>query len=156
MKILQAKNKAKALLEQEGLGDWSVFTNDSSSTVAKVDLDRKRLTYSSRYIKIATEDEFYRTTMHEIAHALLPFEAGHGDEFIEKCRDLNPDQPYDLYCISSPIQRYELKCPECGFSELSNSTKKLYCPKCSSAGRGVFEYIRSENVLEEKAWASIS
>lgn len=146
MKLLRAIEKAKALLKEQGLEDWSVFTNDSCSVVAKVQFDRKRLIYSKRYIMIATEQEFHDTTMHEIAHILVPHDENHGSDFIDKCRELCT--PYSEYCIESPIHKYNMTCPKCERGCGTNSNLPMACPYC------MCELVRTPNVLLETVWAS--
>lgn len=153
-KIMIAIDKAKDIFSSVGLNGWTVWTNNSYSVIAKVQFDRKRLVYSKRYITIATEEEFLKTTMHEAAHALLPYGVGHGDEFVKLCNELNPDNPYDFYCISAPIHKYILTCPWCGDIGGTNFNKPIFCVPCSMSGRGVYELVRTNNDLEVREWAS--
>ena len=153
-KTTEALRYARSILSSVGLSDWSVWSNNSYSTVGRTHFDRKRIVFSKRYIAIAAKEEFKRAVLHEAAHAIAGYEADHNEDFVEVCRKISPDQPYDAYCISPPIYRYNLICPVCGDTGETNKNTPLFCEVCPKEGRGVIEYRKINNDLEVTEWAS--
>ena len=153
-KTIQAIRYAKSILSDVGLSDWSVWSNNSYSVIGKAEFDGKRIVFSKRYIAIATKEEFRRAVLHEAAHVLAGYGAGHGEEFVDVCRRISPSEPYDSYCIAAPIHKYDITCPECGDVGQTNRNIPLFCGSCAVSGRGVFEYARTNNDPEVTEWAS--
>lgn len=143
----------RGVLDSVGLSDWSLWTNDSYSVIGKVQFERKRIVFSKRYVAIASKEELRRATLHEAAHAILET-IEHDKEFVELCSRLSPDKPYDKYCISAPIHKYNMICPVCGDTGETNKNTPIFCELCPGEGRGVNEYIKTDNKLDVKEWAS--
>lgn len=157
-KIDIALKYSRAILNSVGLKSWDIGTDNSYSVIAKTQHDNKRIVYSKRYITIATEEEFKRTTTHEATHALLGCDKGrvkgHGQEFISLCNRLSPSMPYDSYCTQSPIHKYKIFCPGCNSSTTSNTKTDDWCSRCAAKGTGAYKLEVSTNKLDVKEWAS--
>ena len=153
-KVIQAIRYAKSILSGIGLSDWSVWSNNSYSVIGKAEFDRKRMVFSKRYIMKATKEEFRKVVLHEAAHVIAGYDAGHGEEFVKVCRHISPDEPYDSHCITASIHKYNITCPQCGDIGQTNKNTPLYCEPCATSGRGVFEYARTNNDPGFTEWAS--
>lgn len=153
-KITSALEYARDILDSVGLSDWSVWSNNSYSTIAVTQFGINKMVFSQRYITIATKEDFRKTVIHEATHAKLGYEAGHGEDFVRLCRELSPNKPYDKYCIHAPIHRYNVVCSICGDTGQTNKNIPVFCELCPKEGRGVQEYIKIKNELETKEWAS--
>jgi len=153
-KVAIALQYARELIQSTGLDGWSVWSNDSYSTLAATYFGVNRIVFSKRYISIATKEDFRKTVFHEIAHAKLGYDVGHNKDFVKLCRELTPGEPYDEYCAYAPIHRYNLYCNVCGDSGQTNKTVKVFCESCPKNGRGVQEYTKIKNDLCVVEWAS--
>jgi len=153
-KIDIALKYARFLLDSVGLSGWSVSTNRSASVVAIMNHDKKTISYSDRYITIATREDFRKATMHEATHALLGRGKGHGKEFVELCTRLYPDEPFSGYCTPAPIHRYKMVCNNCGYTVTGNKKEEIWCDRCAANGIGVYKKEVSVNKLEVTEWAS--
>jgi len=153
-KIEIALKRSRSILDLLGLSGWGIETDNSYSVIAKTKHDEKKIVYSKRYIAIATEEEFHRTTIHEATHALLGYGKGHGSEFIELCNRLSPSMPYDGYCTGAAIHKYTVSCSGCNTSTTSNSSKENWCMPCASNGTGVYKLEVIRNLLVSRVWAS--
>ena len=82
-------------------------------------------------------DKVKDTILHEIAHAIAGYSAGHGQKWKDVCIQIGakPERCYDSKTTNTPELKYKAVCGACGTihqkSRLVNKTAKRSC-KCQS------------------------
>jgi len=73
------------LMVEHGLSDWKLDIVNKRTTLGETYYRTKTIELSQRFILVSTKDEFRKTMLHEIAHALIGPGYAHGPVFVEKC-----------------------------------------------------------------------
>lgn len=126
-----------------GLGEWKVRVVDSTDVLAETFHYKKEITFSKKFLKITTREQLFGVMYHEIAHAILGPGHGHGEKFIEMCREIGVPDEYITSHIPIHVREYTHSCGSCTFEASHDRDVLLYCPKC-------FEREQEMNVLEIK------
>jgi hypothetical protein len=85
-----ARTKAHQLMKKHRLTGkgWSFEFDRAKYRLGLCNHTRKLITVSKHFTGAADEDQFEQALLHEIAHALLPQEAGHGFEWKLKAKQI--------------------------------------------------------------------
>lgn len=90
MELVTAENIAIKLMEEHGLiqQGWSFAFDRALYRLGLCRFDRKQITISKHFTSEADEYELKQAALHEIAHALLPIEAKHGQAWQDKALEI--------------------------------------------------------------------
>lgn len=117
MTPLEAEHMALELMNKHGLTDWHFCWDRAKQRAGCCKHLRKMITLSVHYVNL-NENRPYDildTILHEIAHALAGYGAGHGPKWQAVCRRIGarPVRCYDS-SIAMPDGRYVATCGSCG------------------------------------------
>lgn len=134
---------ARSLMNQHGLQDWT-FTYDHAKCRAGIcRYSRKTIQLSIHFVQRNSDEEITDTILHEIAHAIAGYKAGHGPEWKAVCRRIGakPIRCYDSEKVDMPKGKYSAKCPSCAkeFTKHKKVTRKYHCIACGP-DRGQLQY----------------
>lgn len=87
MNVSKAVKLTKKLLIMNGLIDWRVSVSMDRENPGICDYDTKSIVISSLYFPRCTDRGALNVIIHEIAHALCPFQ-GHNEVWKKKCIEL--------------------------------------------------------------------
>ncbi|GAB4084572.1 hypothetical protein GCM10028784_12020 [Myceligenerans cantabricum] len=101
MNLVEAKNLARDLMDRHGLAGWTFEYDDAKRRAGMCHFARRRISLSAPLATVYDAREVRDTVLHEIAHALVGHEAGHGAEWRAKARAIggsgskyvDPDAP---------------------------------------------------------------
>lgn len=124
-------------MDQHGLGGWEFKFNNTRSTIASCDVRNQVIKMSSYYPALADYGEVKLVLLHEVAHALLPFEHGHDAVWKKKCIEIGGDgkrlaDHADRF--SAGVSLYAIQCSQGEILGYVNSS--TYNPK----GRACIEH----------------
>ncbi|MBE1878715.1 SprT-like domain-containing protein [Myceligenerans pegani] len=88
MNLVEARNLARDLMDQHGLVDWKFEYDDAKRRAGMCHFARRRISISAPLAAVYDEAEVRDTVLHEIAHALAGREAGHGEKWRAKAREI--------------------------------------------------------------------
>jgi predicted SprT family Zn-dependent metalloprotease len=78
MELEDAENLALTLMEDNWLGSWSFKFDNAKLRCGACHHGKHVITLSRHFVALNTEDEVRDVILHEIAHAIAGFKAGHG------------------------------------------------------------------------------
>lgn len=80
MKLVEAERLARYMMLKNGLIKlgWRFEFDRATSRLGATHFAKKKITISRNTTGVATRDQFEQVLIHEITHALLPPEVGHG------------------------------------------------------------------------------
>lgn len=136
------------LMVERGLSDWKLDIVNKRTTLGETYYRTKTIELSQRFILVSTKDEFRKTMLHEIAHALIGPGYAHGPVFVEKCLAIggNPESSGDI-----TIRSYIYRCENCGTAGGHNKVIDAYCKKCFD--KGIYaKLIGEKNRIEVRSW----
>jgi predicted SprT family Zn-dependent metalloprotease len=141
VKLAEARAVALALMEEHGLtaAGW-VFEWDRAKRragVCKYPTASRggRIGLSVYFVAGNGWDEIRDTLLHEVSHALVGKEAGHGPAWQAVCRRIGarPLRCYDPGTVSMPKGRFRAVCPSCGTEHHRHRRPrpvKYHCRRC--------------------------
>ncbi len=152
-KTKEAIKLAAQMLVENGLSDWRLSIKDVTSYHAQTDHEAKIITYSSRFIKVATKEQFIGITHHELSHALVGPYNGHNSVFTSQYYKLAGNYEYAVRGANVPIQRFVTHCKTCGTISGANGKldKLRFCKVCWS-DKKVSIVTVMPNPLQEIKW----
>lgn len=138
----KAGDMARDLMDDHGLALWSFAFDNAKRRCGNCDFGRRKITLSRHYVAMNDEWEIRDTILHEIAHAIAGFKAGHGPDWRKvavrigatpkRCADASvemPKAPWKLVCATGHVV---------GFRHRRNRNMAHYgCGKCRSPLRYV-------------------
>lgn len=108
-----AHRMARTLMDDHGLTnipfEWSRGKRTMGTTVFKAG-EVVKITLSHIYTDLLTEAEVKDTVLHEIAHALVGIEAGHGYMWKAKCREIGARPNACNTTSASPPKEWSSRC----------------------------------------------
>lgn len=147
MEIQKALTSALVVLRQYGLNDWTVRASREKNTAGRCYYSRKQITLSKHWTEALTEEEVMETIIHEVAHALAGYEAGHGAEWKRIYMSMGGNGESRIINPSARVaSKYVGKCPGGHITNAerhaisSNMTEQnFYCKKCMNEGLSLRE-----------------
>lgn len=136
MEIQKAKKIAKELIELHKLNDtgWIFKLDYAKKRFGQCSFKNKTISLSTILTKLNSEEIVSETILHEIAHALVGANKGHGREWIAKAIEIgsNGKRTYGNEVIV-PEGKYKAICPVCKKEYYRDRimTRKSSCGKCS-------------------------
>lgn len=152
-KLEVAKLRAEDILAQYGVSNWGVKVTNSRKTLAVTDHGTKLVELSKRFIQAATIEQFDGIIHHEIAHILAGPGKGHGKEFVQICKQINPDEVYSCDNFPLRIGRFLYTCPNCGVLGSNEKQEDIVCGICINNGDFVPVEV-TKNIIVPTVWAS--
>ncbi|UVG35070.1 SprT-like protease [Microbacterium phage Cece] len=112
--LIQTEMEANALLREHGLWDkgWRFQWDNARRRGGAAHFTTKRITMSRHLVPLWEPAEVTQTLVHEVAHALVGHEVGHGPAWRAKMRELGarPDATHSNPTVQG---RYLARCPGC-------------------------------------------
>lgn len=117
MNLTDAALKARALMNHHGLGhvpfEFDRGRRRIGCTHYRYDGNLEKITLSKHYAELLEEDEIVDTILHEIAHALSPFNEGHGRIWQQNARMIGADPVRCKAPSARPEGAWKSYCPNC-------------------------------------------
>jgi hypothetical protein len=90
MDVTEAREHAVHLMEEHGLvvEGWTFEFDRAKHRLGLCNSDLRRISISKYFTGVATKDQFEQAVLHEIAHALLPTEVRHGEQWKQKAEEI--------------------------------------------------------------------
>lgn len=112
----KAGDMARDLMDDHGLALWSFAFDNAKRRCGNCNFGKRKITLSRHYVSMNEEWEIRDTILHEIAHAIAGFEAGHGPNWKgvarrigatpKRCADASvamPKAPWKIVCATGHI-----------------------------------------------------
>jgi len=126
-------NLARSEMDKNGLIDWKLDLDNAKVRAGACFFREKKISFSRNFIKNANDLEIYDTILHEIAHALVGPEHGHGIVWknmakrlgcsAKRCHSLEfSDYKWIRYCKNS-----------CWEQKTHRRKSNLICRKCGAS-----------------------
>lgn len=139
-RLLWVYRRANELLSEYGLKEqgWVFQVRNTTSLVGQCDYNKKVIHFSGHYLLKTPVEEIEDTLLHEIAHALCGFDAGHGPIWKAKAIEVGarPQRCADERSISTAKPNYVIRCENCGWSvERFRMRRRNFgstCPRCQT------------------------
>jgi len=140
------------LMKQHGLNDWRFEYDRAKRRAGLCNYRKKVISLSSFYVEKNMDkfEDIKDTILHEIAHAIAGFKAGHGWEWKLVCMRIgaNPKRCYDSQVIEMPEGRWKATCQGCQKKFHMHRRPKYnglrYCVACGPQ-KGVLYYSENRN-----------
>jgi len=124
---------ARSEMDKNGLIDWKLDLDNAKVRAGACFFKEKKLSFSRNFIKNSNDSEIYDTILHEIAHALVGPEHGHGIVWknmakrlgcsAKRCHSLEfSDYKWIRYCKNS-----------CWEQKTHRRKSNLICRKCGAS-----------------------
>jgi hypothetical protein len=92
MQTVQAERLARSLMDEHGLWDWTFkFSTRLRTTMGYCEAPTRTIGMSQQYVEANTKTVVRSVILHEIAHALVGDNMGHGPEFQAKAIEIGGD-----------------------------------------------------------------
>lgn len=160
MNLNDAQERAEDYMRMHGLTDagWTFKWGRGKNLFGLCSHSKKTISLSRPLTELNDEDAVDDTILHEIAHALVPANEGHGIVWKRKCREIGakPERTFDN--IEVPEGKYTLECPNCGVQKSRHRKPKRYgvaCSRCCNRYAGgrydakyAFRWYLTEGMVE--------
>lgn len=77
--VSRALSATREVLDAEGFKQWNIAFHDTHRAIARVEHDKKRVSWSLKWLPKLSENEFNNILIHELSHIVT---AGHGHDKI--------------------------------------------------------------------------
>jgi predicted SprT family Zn-dependent metalloprotease len=118
MDLNKTEKLAIKLMDKHGLLDkgWGFEWDNSYRRFGCCKHRPKLIGLSRRLVEINDEDKVKDTILHEIAHAIAGYGAGHGQKWKDICVEIGakPERCYDTNDTNTPELKYYAVCGGCG------------------------------------------
>jgi len=144
MELEKAYLMAREKMEQHGLAHWTFKFDGAVRRLGYCSSHRQVLSFSTQFIKLNDESVFIDTVLHEIAHALVGHQAGHGYIWKQKAKELgcSPKRCADGSKINKPSSKYEGICSKCGWKSAGRNRMRKGAKFFHKACGGDMNYTR--------------
>lgn len=135
MDIERAVELIRHHLNANGLIEWQTKIDGGKRRFGYCCWETKTISLSRHLVSLNTEHEVLQTILHEIAHALAPFDH-HGPTWERKCRELGiiPARCYDAEHrnVVKVQPNYFLVCPSCltEYPRFRKTSRSSACADC--------------------------
>lgn len=132
--------QARQLLRQHGLHDWTFDFDRSVKRFGCCSHRDRKITLSRRLTEANSEAEAHDVILHEIAHALVGYGAGHGPTWKAAARRIGarPERCYSSDNVV-PVAKYVAWCRKCA---------KVVGSRQKSPGVGGHRHLRCGGAIE--------
>lgn len=147
MNLAAAEQLANELLEVHGLaGRWRFVFDRAVERFGNCNYRRKTISLSKPLTLLNAEPLVLDTILHEIAHALAPRNAGHGEKWKAIARAIGC-APLRCYGdeVVAPDRKYTGRCPTCGVTIKRNRKKRLSCGRCDRRFNAAHVFVWQKN-----------
>jgi predicted SprT family Zn-dependent metalloprotease len=118
MELKPAQNLAVSLMNRHGLLDkgWCFEFDNAVKRFGVCRFRRKTIGLSAKLTTLNNEEKVKDTILHEIAHAIAGYDAGHGIEWKRVCERIGakPERCYNVAETNVVELKYYAKCGACG------------------------------------------
>lgn len=130
MTIDNLKQMLEHEMDKHGLIDdgWTYVINNARRKYGYCVYEKKLIGISYRLAQINSTEQTLNTILHEIAHALTPFQH-HNAKWRAKCVELGI-KPERTGGYVTPPKKYIAKCPKCLRIHTKNRRRNVACLKC--------------------------
>ncbi len=132
LELAAAESMANDLLRRHGLwGEWNFIFDRATQRFGNCNYRRKTISLSRQLTLLNNEVAIRDTLLHEIAHALAPRNAGHGEKWKVIARSIgcNAQRCYGDEVVT-PNHKYIGTCPTCRITIKRSRKKRLSCARC--------------------------
>ncbi len=151
MNPADAERMCREEMRTHGCSDWNFAWNTRATALGLTNFRTRTIYLSKSLTEVNTEAQMRDTILHEIAHALVGVEAGHGPIWQAKARELgaNPNARAGEDAVALPAKVVGV-CPNCnteyGRQRMPRDTNKWGCPErgCVIDAQGDFNKRRLE------------
>ena len=141
MEISDAEMLAKELMQKHNVV-WTFLFDRANKRTGCCRHSTRTISLSYEYVVRNDVDNIRNTILHEIAHAIAGFDAGHGPEWREICIRIGarPDR-----CCSDTVEmpkgRWQATCKSCNrtFNSIRCPKRRRHCRECGQVN-GKLEY----------------
>lgn len=137
MNLEKAEQRAKELLEKNGLTDWNFCFDRAKKRFGLCNYTTKTISLSRYLVELNTLENVQKVILHEIAHALAGIHAGHGPKWKKIVQEIGgvPERCYGE-SIHTPPLRYTATCPQCGKTVQRKTKRTIACKSCCNTFSG--------------------
>jgi predicted SprT family Zn-dependent metalloprotease len=118
MNLSAAQTLAVSLMKQHGIWElgWRFNFDSAVKRFGVCKYRSKIIGLSAKLVTLNDEERVKDTILHEIAHAIAGFKAGHGIEWKRACIRIGakPERCYSTDDTTTPDLKYYAKCGACG------------------------------------------
>jgi predicted SprT family Zn-dependent metalloprotease len=118
MNLKEAERLAWKLMSQHNLvyEGWDFQFDRAKKRFGQCNYTLKLIKLSAPLTEINSEEEVRDTILHEIAHAIAGYHAGHGYAWQQVCKRIGckPERCYESTQVNIPEGKYQHKCKGCG------------------------------------------
>ena len=116
MKLHEAETLGNTLMKLHGLNDWTFKFDNSVRRFGACMYRGKIISLSRKMVEINNVSKVKNTILHEIAHAIAGYRAGHGNEWKEVCIRIGakPERCYSSKDTNVVKLKYYAVCGACG------------------------------------------
>jgi predicted SprT family Zn-dependent metalloprotease len=118
MNLIDAENLAVSLIKQNGIWElgWRFNYDNCVRQFGSCEYGTKKISLSKKLVSLNDVDTVKDTILHEIAHAIAGFKAGHGYQWKLACIKIGakPERCYDSDVVNTPELKYFAVCSACG------------------------------------------
>ena len=135
MKLTNAQLKANELIKKYGLSDYKFEFDNAVSRFGYCSNTNKIISLSKKLTELNTEQAVIDTILHEIAHALTPYQ-NHNEVWQRVCKAIggNGERCYDDKLTITPLSKWTAHCANCSEDVLrAKRNRRLHCGKCYKA-----------------------
>lgn len=145
MKAIEAVDLTYRKLEEQGLRGWTVRLSKAKGSLGHCEHSNKTIALSRHWLAVLDDEEIINTIIHEVAHAIAGYKAGHGPEWRRICLGMGGSATRTGGEGFKVESKYVGKCPGNHVSiqrhALSAAMKedRFYCKACLADGLSVTE-----------------
>lgn len=131
MKLIDAEILANKLMQEHGLIDlgWTFNWLKSSHVFGRCSYTPKNISLSLELVRLNEPLKVTDTILHEIAHAIAGYKAGHGADWKKVCVKIGcrPVACFDSTIAITSRTKFISVCNNCNKEHISHDQKPIYC-----------------------------
>ncbi len=152
MKQTIAYQLARSMMDEHGLTHWSFGFDTATRRLGVCIIGRQRIQLSRTFTRLNPEDKVKQVILHEIAHALSPRNAHHGEQWKKTAIAIGCIDPRPYTSAISPPPKFISYCPNghIGFTEKRRLRYVPSCGRCDKRYNPLFtlQYKRNPEYTE--------
>ncbi len=150
MKLEHAEGMAQALMQEHKLDGWRFAFDTSLRRFGCCRFRDSRITLSRKLVELNDAGTVRNVILHEVAHALAGFHAGHGQLWRETAAAIGCDgeRCYNPTLVATPEPRYKAVCAYCGYVAKAHRARRCRysCPRCSHSFNERYVLVFKRNI----------